>query len=324
MTHIARIEARTQDYLPICARDRANVEAGSIGEGYLDLVLVLTLESGEKVTAWVEVKVDSPENGRQLDVYADHTLLETSPPVIFTLSKSEVRPFAGHPPSVQIGWLSWKDLAAAIEAPGCGGRWKDLLKFLREEELAWPPMPRTVVDPEPYLSVLVAVNNQIREYWPTSEIAWSGKNPFKLKAAARTEYAERNRLIATGGPLTYGLVPFDRSWVWSISVGSVNYQCVRFDAGAIVRQADHMELSARWKRIGTRHSALEAHLPLAECSTYEQATAWFGDALRELDEKKTLRGFFDGLDAKRAKSSPSSPEMADLTTGNNLGVCKIS
>jgi hypothetical protein len=33
-------------------------------------------------------------------------------------------------------------------------------------------------------------------------------------------------------------------------------------------------------------------------------TTWFAEALRELDEKGILRGFFDGLEAKRATLSP--------------------
>ena len=301
--HVARVEPLTQTYLPVLARDLANVQADWNREGYLDLVLMLTLESAEKVTAWVEVKVDSPESGAQLDVYAEHARHQKPSPVIFTLSKSEIRPAHLHPKDFEIGWLSWQNLATAIEAQGSVEHWKDLFEFLREEQLAWPPMPCTVVDPEPYLSVLVAVNNRIREQWPTYEIAWFGKNPAKLKTAACAEYRGRNRIIATAGPLTYGLVPFGKDWVWSVSVGCPNYQHVALNPGEIVRQADHVELSGRWERLGTRHTALEARIPLEECSAYEQVTTWFADALRELDEREILRGFFDGLDAKRAKSA---------------------
>jgi hypothetical protein len=160
-------------------------------------------------------------------------------------------------------------------------------------------MPWTVVGAEPYLSVLIAVNDRIREQWPTHEIAWFGQNPAKLETAARIEYAERNRMIATAGPLTYGLVPLGKEWVWSISVGCPNYQHVALNPEEIVCQADHMELSGRWTRLGTRHTPLEARIPLEECPAYEQVTTWFADALRELDEREILRGFFDGLVAKR-------------------------
>lgn len=152
--HLVRVECRTQQYLPA---------AGTLREGYLDLVLALAFESSETVTVWVEVKVESPENGGQLDVYTDHAPLQTPAPVIITLSKGEVRPSHLHPKDCEIGWLSWKNLGAAVDVPGSGERWRDFLEFLREEQLAWPPMPGAVADPEAYLQVLVAVNNRIRE-----------------------------------------------------------------------------------------------------------------------------------------------------------------
>lgn len=148
------------------------------------------------------------------------------------------------------------------------------------------------------------MNNRIRELWPDRPLAWRGKDSSALRTAARAEYKTRHRIIGTGGPLTYGLVPFDEDWVWSISVGSANYERVPLDPAETVRQADRMELSGRWQRLGTRHAALEARLPLAEGSAHEQVTTWFAEALRELDEKGILRGFFDGLEAKRATLSP--------------------
>ena len=291
---VVRIDAHTQEHLP-------ESYSPGIREGYLDLVLELTLESGEKVPAWVEVKVDSPENGDQLDVYADHARHRTPRPVIFTLSKSEVHTPGRHPDGFEIGWLSWRDLAEVIEACNAGERWIDLLEFLREEQLAWPRMPLAAPAPEPYLPVLIEVNNWIREQWPSHGIAWHGTNSSALTKAAVTEYRSNNHIIGTAGPLTYGLVPSGKDWAWSITVGSVNYQNVKLDPGEIVRLANRMELPRRWKRLSTKHAALEARLPLAECVVHEEAVSWFQDAIRELNEKEILRGFFEGLDAKFAK-----------------------
>jgi hypothetical protein len=293
--HLARVEATTQHYLP---------GTGSIREGFLDLVLVLTFDSGAKMTGWVEVKVDSPENGGQLDVYADHAQLQTPAPVIITLSKTEVRPSHLHPKDCEIGWLSWRSLAAAIEADGTDDRWRDLLDFLRERQLAWPPMPRAVVDPNAFIPVLLAVNNRIRELWPTYGMAWLGVESGALKAAARAEYSTNNRITVSGGPLTYGLVPLGDEWAWSLCVGSANYQGVPLDPTELVRQAERSGLSERWKRLGHRHTALEACLPLEECSANEEVVAWFIEALSELDERKILASFLDGVDAKRSKSAP--------------------
>lgn len=139
----------------------------------------------------------------------------------------------------------------------------------------------------------------------TYEIAWAGENSLALMASARAEYAKSNRVVATGGPLTYGLLPVDGNWMWSISVGSANYHRVRLDPAEIVRDADHKALSARWKRLGQRHAALRACVSLAECSAHEEVTSWFIEALSELDAKKILGSFCDGLDAKRAKSMSS-------------------
>ncbi len=290
---VTHVEARTQRYLP---------EADRCREGYLDLVLVLTLTGGEEMEAWVEVKVDSPESDGQLDVYADHARQRERRPAIFTLSKSEVRVADRHPKDFEIGWLSWKDLAASIETQGVVPAWTDFLQFLREHHLAWSPLPPTVVDPEAYLPVLIAVNNQIRERWPDYSLAWSGIDSSALKRAAREEYTLRNRIVVSGGPITYGLVSSGTGWAWSMTVGCTNYEHVRLDPGAILHRADRGGLSDPWCRLGMRHAVLEARLGLTECGAYEHATTWFYERLAELDDKGILIDYLAGVDGKRSAS----------------------
>jgi hypothetical protein len=63
-----------------------------------------------------EVKVDSPESNNQLDEYVKHAKNMTPPPVIFTLSETEIRPSPSQPENFQIGWLSWMNLAGATSS----------------------------------------------------------------------------------------------------------------------------------------------------------------------------------------------------------------
>jgi hypothetical protein len=127
---------------------------------------------------------------------------------------------------------------------------------------------------------------------------YPGQNPAALRTVALNQLKWSGRLVATGGPLTYGLVPLNDQWFWCLWVGSENYQRVRLDAALIVRQADQAGLSDRWQRSVRPTAALALETRLADHATYEAATAWFSDGLDELYSKQILSGFLDGLSAK--------------------------
>ena len=301
--NVLRIRPKTQHFLPAAdVVDDGTIR--TVRQGYLDLVLVLELAHGTSATAWVEVKIDTGEHGGQLDVYADHAHRDPSRPCIFTLSKYEVRSVDHHPKHVQIGWLSWKDLVAAIEQmPGADRRWADLLSFLEEEGIAWRALPIDKVDTAVHLKVLTDVNRLLKDRWPHSEMNFSGTAP--LRKHVFNKFKDSGRLVATGGPLTYGLVPRNGEWFWSISVGVENFQRVPLDGAAIVHRADEAGLSPQWQRSRLTNAAVAKEVPLCDCASREDAEAWFAAALDELRATGILRPFIEGLAEKRKKVSSS-------------------
>jgi len=292
-TDVARIVPKTQHFLPALDGPDERVRCG-----YLDLVLELTFTDGGTATAWVEVKVDTGEHGGQLDIYAKHARRQPHPPCVFTLSKAEVRRFAQHPKDLAIGWLSWEVLARAVEqSVGADRRWDDLLTFLNEEGIAWRSLPADRVDPEAHLKVLMEVNRQIAARWPSGEMNFVRSGA--LRTLALNHFKASSRLVATGGPLTYGLVPDNGGWFWTITVGSTNWQSVPLDPTQMICEADQAGLSNRWQRTEIRSRTLALEVPLQEFSSYESATGWFSAALNELDEKGILNRFLRGLETKR-------------------------
>lgn len=151
--------------------------------GYLDFVLDVTFGDGGTRTLWVEVKIDSMESGDQLDVYAAHVRRLDPRPAIFILSKTELRSLEHHPEGVELGWLSWRALAEAIEnGPDAeDSRWRDLLAFLYEEGVAWRPLPINTTDATLFVPVLWTINRQIRERWPNVGVDWRGEESQQLR-----------------------------------------------------------------------------------------------------------------------------------------------
>ncbi len=204
-----------------------------------------------------------------------------------------------NPPEFDIGWLSWKDLVAAIEqSPGADERWFDFLLFLEEERVAWRSLPADLGDPRPYLKVLIDVNLQVRARWPNSPLDYKGNDPALLQKLALAEITHSGRLTVTAGPLAYGLVPIEKEWCWWIAMRSKNFQGVPLNAAEIVDHANHVGLSDRWRRTGTPHTSLETCAPIRGIKTHEDAVSWFGAALDELRVKGILQTYIDGVAAK--------------------------
>jgi hypothetical protein len=298
---VQAVEARTQHFL-------APVQ--EIRFGYLDLVLGLTFRDGSTRTLWVEVKVDSMESGDQLDVYAAHIRRLDPRPAIFILSKTELRALQHHPEGVELGWLSWRALADAIEngPDDEDRRWKDLVAFLYEEGVAWRPLPANTTDPTLFIPVLWTVNRQIREHWPNVGMDWRGDEPQLLRSGAVTDFQRSGRLVTTGGPLTYGLVLSGDESDWYIGVGARNYQRVPLDSAAIIRRADQAGISDQWTRPGSHRAVLESRAALRDLPDHASASAWFAERLDELHAKRVLQDFLDGVAARRSDQTPHEGE----------------
>jgi hypothetical protein len=124
------------------------------------------------------------------------------------------------------------------------------------------------------------VNRQIASRCPDLGMDYPGQNPAALRRVALNQLSWTGRLVATGGPLTYGLSAIKDQWCWCLWVGTENYQRVRLKVADIVRQADEAALSQRWQRSGQPTMVLALEAPLPEYASFEAATAWSQTRLR--------------------------------------------
>jgi len=199
--------------------------------------------------------------------------------------------------------LPWKEIAAAIAStPGPDPRWLDLLQFLGEQWLAWPPVSAELTDRTPHIDVLVLVNERLRELWPNGLLAWVGRDPVALRKSAETEYQRSGRLVTTGGPLTYGLVHDAGRWQWSLAVGNAEFRQIPLDATLVAAKADAAGLGDRWVRTKAPHAMLEVRSPLQAPLVREDVATWFSEALEDVRKANLLEPYLVEIAARQTKS----------------------
>ncbi len=81
----------------------------------------------------------------------------------------------------------------------------------------------------------------LAQRWPGSKLLWVHRG--QQASWARTCYEAEGRLFSTGGPLTYGLVPHESEWFWSLALGINNYQRVCIDIEKVIARASRASLS---------------------------------------------------------------------------------
>jgi len=155
-------------------------------------------------------------------------------------------------------------------------------------------VPSAAVDADAFIEIIVAVNQRIQNLWPRAALAWADG---ALRKSLDRSFKEHHDLVASGGPLRYGLMPADKNWEWAVVVTTKNYQRVRLDAPQMLRDAAIGGLSEDWVRDADRFEVLERRLtePL---DSHDEIVAWFEARLKELREAKILYRYVAGLATK--------------------------
>ncbi|MGE0816176.1 MAG: hypothetical protein AB7O28_10670 [Vicinamibacterales bacterium] len=245
-------------------------------QGYLDLALEPVNADPACAGVWVEVKVDAPETGDQLDEYAKHALLKKPKvPAVITLARSTVR--------ADVACLCWNDLCDAIASVDAAhDAWLSLRDFLIDEWIARPPLPPTpALRTDDFIKVLLLVNDAVNELWPHagSTLVWL---PSPLEKALRKGYEHDHRMVAYSGPIRFGLIPREDQWAWWIAVSSKNDRGVKLDANELSAIARANGLFPQWGPIEGRPEIMERVVPLAELREPYPVEAWFKEALGQL------------------------------------------
>ncbi len=296
------VETKPQHYLK---PEDPSLDLNLARIGYLDLVLKLAQVDGRSTELWVEVKIDAQESGDQLDVYAAHAHLCSPEPRILGLSRKPQRDHTqDHTP---VGWLPWKGLAEAIGRTLPHDPWWDyLLDFLREEFIVRALIPTEPVDKDAVIHLLADVNELLARRWPESKLLWVHRG--QQASWALKCFEAEGRWFSTGGPLTYGLMPHEGEWFWSLAIGTTNYQRVRIDIERVIARASQEGLSQDWIRSSSPDAVLEKRVSLRDMPSLQDAVDWFERGLDELNRADMLRDFLEGIAAKsKAKTTPALP-----------------
>ena len=301
---VVHVETRPQEYLK---PEDPSTDPNLARIGYLDLVLKLSQIGGESTEVWVEVKIDAEESGDQLDVYAAHAHLRSPKPRIVGLSRKPLRDRTED--LTPVGWLPWKRLAEAIGRTSPHDPWWDyLLDFLRDEFIVRALLPNEPVDIEAVIHLLGDVNELVTRRWPGSKLIWVHRG--QQASWAHKGYEAEHRLFSTGGPLTYGLMPHEGEWFWSLAIGTTNYQRVHLEIENLIAQATRAGLSQDWTRSASPDAVLERRASLREIPSLPDALDWFEQGLDELKDADMFRDFFDGLEAKQRRAVDATSGLA--------------
>jgi hypothetical protein len=276
--------------------------------GYLDLVISVKDADSRESAIWVEVKVDAWESGDQIPVYLDHAARLSPKPDVITLGRTKI--------TERVPFLIWRDVVDAVESVSNPHyTWVSLREFLLEEKIARPRMETMPSDVAACIDVIAEVNERIRVLWRGMgpNMAWV-ETPLR-KMLAKISDAE---LVASAGPLIYGLVSIDGLWQWCLRVTvAKNYARVRLDPRQILDDAQR--LPDDWIRQPDHLEVLERILPAGVRTSHDEIAQWFDEGLRQLRDGNVLRSYFAGVNAKRAPAGPraaSALELPEPSSGN--------
>jgi hypothetical protein len=283
---------------------------------YIDLVLALSSEQ-RTCEVWIEVKVDSPINGHQLEQYRGYIdarqgerqreLVLLSPEHLNT--------------EVPLTQIRWQDIADAIRRSGTRRDWwLDFCEYLEEigmtEHWTLPVSAREAVALEDAYhlfrkayTVLLEVNRQLRDAVKTTASHFPDRAPWPDDWVLRTcqkEFAEQGRVMLSmtvGRPVSvyYGYVPIDGEvamvvWISANPKKTTDRQTVR--SWAAERLPGWQRPGDGWQIVQTSTRAISD-----EFSSRDAAVKWFLARLVEIVDA----GLYDEV-------YPSATQ-ADITVG---------
>ena len=327
-----------EDSLPmleaLCRLDRARAERVgflnasilrpatqvALPRGRLDLVLYVVDALG-RITGevWIEVKINAPESGQQLDYYQ-----QCAGPSVWLLTLAHTPP---RPDMPDLDNLTWNELyqsarhgRAAPASWAAGSRWRDLGTFLEEQNVAddaLGPISDTeaaALEPAYKLiqkvsGVVIAAHKEIRELFPHHpQLRFATEGSLVINVALNLRAA--GEMVACGGPLVCGLCSQDGTAYWQVAVDTRN---LGKDAVTQVHakvQAEATSSLSGWERPPTGSRVIVARARATQLVTRDEASKWFGARLRELK----LSGIVEtALTAPESGPSPDQLIVAGLS-----------
>lgn len=271
---IHNLEAQTQVDVP--------------GAGVIDLVVYL--DTGPKNAVewdqvWVEVKVNSPESGNQLNNYTSYIAKQPkkSQPHLVTLAQTSLRK--------DIPALLWQDLYDAVGSK-CPQYWSDLKLFLEELEMAdeygKPITSNEVKSLLPAGSLFKKVARILNPVCEHAETLFpEGKIPVgdvKIRRRAALQFGEHERITVHSTRDLWSVIIFgvaEGDLVVYVEPYSINAAWVR---ARILKQAQEGRLPLNWERSNDPGDwqILSVSQPLESFKTHDAASHWLVERLDEI------------------------------------------
>jgi hypothetical protein len=199
--------------------------------------------------------------------------------------------------------LKWTDVADAIASVANPHHaWLSLREFLLAERIVRPPVPTDTIDEAQCIDVVVDVNLKLRGLWPDGGLGWMDG---RLRRSLGTSLRDSHELVASSGPLRYGLMAAGTGWEWGLVVRTENFQKIPLDAQEMLRDADVGGLPQDWLRHPDRPETLERRLAPGDPRSHEEIGAWFEEGLVQLKTARILDRYLQGRAKKfAAKAGP--------------------
>jgi hypothetical protein len=291
---LAPFDFASADFGTVTAKTQTTLWPGpELTLGYLDLILDCIDAQQRRSTIWVEVKVDAGESGVQIANYKRHAALRSPSPVVITLGRMRISRSA---PALK--WSAVVDAIASV--PNAHHAWLSLRAFLGDERIASPTIPKEPVgNAGAHIDIIVKVNGLLRSLWPGTSLIWTDK---RLRGMLQAAFDERRDLVASGGPVRYGLMPGSEGWEWCLAVTAKNYENVRLEPWQIRQDAEVGGLPQDWLRHTDRPEVLERRAALKELKFHDEIMEWFNTGLEQLRGANILGHYFEVLAARQSKA----------------------
>lgn len=269
------------------------------GGGRLDLVLEVR-ESRRIIGAvWVEVKIEAPESGNQLDVYKRCVAKTNYGVWLITLAPRTLRD--------DVDNLNWNELYKSVRHPlNPKPSWRDFLAFLEEQNVsndALGPISdaeAASLGPAHQLAqkvseVVKVIHRDLPDLFGReigAKLVWKGKGGELLNYVG-ANFRSNGELWGTGNALRYGLTAQDGTAYWTVAVQPDSRHKKAVDKAR--KMAEEGRFGVEWER-PPNGPILVARTRAAAIDSHEAAVAWLKSRLIELAESRVLEPLVLGHD----------------------------
>jgi hypothetical protein len=296
---VASVDCRTQSGFP--------------GAGIIDLILDVA-EPPAFTSVWIEVKVDAPESGRQIDAYREYLALhpDATRPVLLTLGPRPLRN------DVDLIWISWQSVWRSVhEATPTSPYWRDFALLLEELGMAdrddEPVAARESAALGDAFALFKKVRRALVNVGKEAQHRWSRLGFATSDGAIGREllasFQRQGRLFVKVGTsseayLLLGIEPRDGESYASFWVETSRQSTAL--RGQIISVANDAGLPASWERRFSEWGGLQASARLVTLPSSQAVSDWYLRCLDELDASGVLsvvpgiggNGALSSVDAK--------------------------